>query len=68
MCLLIFGHFFSGWDIFFSPSGYPITSSFWWQYVLIYKIHVFDEAFFFLTMRMPMVTKLCRVVICCEEL
>ena len=48
-------------------AGYPINSIFQWQYV-IYKIHVFDEAFFLLTIRMPMVTKLFRVVTCWEEL
>ena len=41
-------------DIFFSSSGYPINSIF--SAVRIYKIHVFDEAFFLLTIRMPMVT------------
>ena len=36
--------------------------------VRVYKIHVFDEAVFFLTIRMPLVTKHFRVVPCCEEL
>ena len=30
--------------------------------VPIYKIHVFDEAFFLLTIKMPMITKLFRVI------
>ena len=36
--------------------------------VRIYKIHVFDEVFFLLTIRMPIATKFFRVVTCCEEL
>ena len=36
--------------------------------VYIYKISVFDEAFFHLIIRMPMITKLFRVVTCCKEL
>ena len=33
-----------------------------------YKIHVFDEPFFLLTIRMLMITKLFRVVTCCKQL
>ena len=33
-----------------------------------YKICVSYEAFFLLTMRMPMITKLFRVMTCCKEL
>ena len=36
--------------------------------VHVYKIHVFDKAFFLLIIRMPMMTKPVRVVTCCEEL
>ena len=36
--------------------------------VYIYKISVFDEAFFHLIIRMPMITKFFRVVTCCKEL
>ena len=36
--------------------------------VHIYKIRVFDKAFFLLTIRMPMITKLSRVVACFKEL
>ena len=35
--------------------------------VCIYKIHVFDEAFFLSIIRMSIVTKFFRVVTCCEE-
>ena len=69
---LIFGHFFTRctflrlWH-FFLPSGYPINAIFSVA-VHIYKIHVFDEPFFLLTIRIRMVTKLFWVVACCEEL
>ena len=36
--------------------------------VSMYKIHVFNEGFFLLTIRMPIATKLFRVVTSCEEL
>ena len=52
-------------DIFFLPSGHPINSVFQCQFLVI---RCFDEAFFLLTIRIPMVTKLFRVVICGEEL
>ena len=58
-------YFWSG-DIFLSPS-YPINSVFQWQYVSI-RFQVFDEAVFLLTIKMPIVTKLIKVVTCCEEL
>ena len=35
--------------------------------VHIYKIDVFEEAFFLLAIRMVMATKRFRVVTCCEE-
>ena len=57
---------FWGCDIFFSPSD-SISSVFQWQYLLI-RFHVFNEANFLLTIKMPIVTKLIRVVTCCEEL
>ena len=44
--------------IFLLPRCYPINSVF----------HVFVEAFFPLTIRVPMVTKLFRLVACYEEL
>ena len=49
-------------SFFFSTSGYPINSILSGSRCL-YKIHVFDEAFFLLTIRMALVTKLVRVVI-----
>ena len=36
--------------------------------VHIYKIHVFDEAFFVLTIKMPIVTKLFGAVTCSKDL
>ena len=48
-------------SFFFSTSGYQST-----QFLVavgVYKIHVFDEAFFLLTIRIALVTKLVRVVI-----
>ena len=36
--------------------------------VHIYKILVFDETFFLLTIKMPMIIKIFRVVTCCKEL
>ena len=48
-------------DIFFSSSGYPINSIS--SAVRIYKIHVFDEAFFLLTIRILMVTHKYAVVL-----
>ena len=56
-------------DIFFSSSGYPVNSIF--SAVRIYKIHVLDEAFFLLTIRIPTVTHkyawlLNRVVFLCH--
>ena len=36
--------------------------------VQIYKICVFDEAFFFLTIRIPMIIMLFKVVTCCNML
>ena len=46
------------WTQFFSGS----------TYLHIHKIHVFDEAFFLLFIRIPMTIKLFRVVSCCREL
>ena len=51
-------------DILLLPS-YPINSVFQWQYVSI-RFHVFHEAVFLLTIKMPIVTKRIRVVTCCE--
>ena len=65
----LFGHFFLKctflwlWH-FFLLSGYPTK---FWVALHIYKIHVFVEAFFLLTIRMSIATKLFRVVTC-EEL
>ena len=59
ICFLIFRHFFSKgtflrlWH-FFLPSDYPINSIF--SGSADYKIFVFDEALFLLTIRMPMIT------------
>ena len=53
-------------DIFFSLS-HVINSVFQWHYILI-RFHVFDERIFLLTIEMPIVTKLARVVTWCEEL
>ena len=53
--------------IFFSPSGYPINSIFQWPYLFIGFIFLMKH-FFFLTIRMPMVTNFFGVVTCCEEL
>ena len=53
---------FWGCDIFSYPVVIQSTQSFSGQ------IHVFNEAFFLLTVRMPMATKLFRVVACWKEL
>ena len=59
-------HFWSC-DIFFLPIGCPINSVFQWQCILI-RFHVSDEAFFLLTIKIPIATKFIRVVTCCKEL
>ena len=65
--VLISGDFFSTCTIF-------VFVTFFSRIVLIqspqriYNIHVFDEAFFLWTIRIPMVTKLFRVVAYGEEL
>ena len=49
--------------------GYPINSIVSSAQALrIYKIHVFDEAFFLLTIRMPPLTKLLKVLTYRKEL
>ena len=53
---------FWGCDIFSYPVVIQSTQSFSGQ------IHVFNEAFFLLTVRMPMATNLFRVVACWKEL
>ena len=58
-------HFFVC-NIFFSSSGYPINSIFQCQYINLWD--VFDGTFSFLTIRVPVITKLFRVVTCGEEL
>ena len=47
---------------FFSCLVFIQSTQFW------FKIRVFDEAFFPLTIRMPMITEVLRVVTCCREL
>ena len=69
---------FNFWEIVFKMYIFEIVTSFLAQWlsnqlnfskaVPINKIHVFDEAFVLLTIRMPMATKLSRVVTCCDEL
>ena len=72
ICFLIFGQFFSKstclrlWHFFLTQwlsnkLNFSVA-------VHIYKIRVFDEAFFLLTIRMPMITKLFKVVTWCKEL
>ena len=50
-----------------SSTGDPVNSIFQWQYAFI-RFIFFYKAFFLLTVRMPMVTKLVRVVTCWEKL
>ena len=45
-----------------------IQSTHFLEAVLIYKIHIFDEAFFLLFIRMPMTTKIFRIATCREDL
>ena len=52
----------------FFPSLAVIQSTQFLAAVHVYEIHIFDEAFLLLTIRMPMATKPFRVVTCCEEL
>ena len=71
ICFSIFGYFskfnfFWLWHIFLAKwlsneLNFSVA-------VHIYKIHAFDEAFFLLTIRIPIITKLFRVVACCKEL
>ena len=72
ICFLIFGHFFSKctflrlWHFFLA---YCLSNQLNFLVVVhIYKIRVFNEVFLLLTIRMPMITKLFRVVICWKEL
>ena len=63
----------TGFYLFFEVVTFFLA---WWLFnqlnfsmaARIYKIHVFDKAYFLLTNRMPMATKRFRVVTCCEEL
>ena len=59
---------FWGCDIFFSSSGWLSNQLNFSMAVRIYKVHVFDEAFFLLTVRMPMIFKLFRLIKCCKKL
>ena len=45
-----------------------IQSTRFLEAVLFYKIDIFDEAFFLLFTRIPMTTKIFRIVTCGEEL
>ena len=60
--------FFNFWHLFSKYTFLRLSHLNFSVAVRIYKIHVFDEAFFLLTIRMPMTTKLFRVVTCGEEL
>ena len=61
---LNFGHIFQ--NVYF---GYPVNSIVSSAQALrLYKIHVFDEGFFLLIIRMPMLTKLLRVLTYRKEL
>ena len=63
--LLFKMYHFRACDIFFSSSGYPINLIFQCR---TYLLDVFDEAFFLMNMRMPLITKLFMVVTCGEDL
>ena len=68
-----FGTFFqnahiSGWDIFLLFGKCLSNQLIFLVAVHIYKIHIFDDVFFLLTVRIPMTTKPFRVVTFCEEL
>ena len=70
--LLILGtsknvHFW-GCDFFFSSSSWLFYQLNFLVAVRIYRIHVFDEAFFLLIIRMSITTKLLTVVTCYGEL
>ena len=65
---MIFGHFSKCWLWhFFLPSGLSnqLNVS---VVVHIYKVRIFDEVFFLLTIRVTMITMLFRVVTCYNEL
>ena len=70
--LLIFGNFFSkctflrSWHFFLAQ--WSLNQLNFLVAVRIYKIHVFDEVFLPLAIRMVMITTLFRVVIHCEKL
>ena len=55
-------------DNFFSSSVWLSNQHNFPLAVHVCKIPVFDEVFFLLTIRMPILTKLFRMVTCCEEL
>ena len=56
---------FRGCYILFSPSDYLVSSILQWQYI---QRNIFPEAFSLLTIRMPLVTKLEKVVTYRKEL
>ena len=61
--------FFNFWALLLKMYIFEVVTFFSRLAVVhIYNIHVFDEVFFPLTVRMPMVTNLFRVVIYCEEI
>ena len=72
MFFFSFGHFFFKMYIFEVVTFFShlvVTNQLNFSVVVhIYKIHVFDEAFFLLIIRMPMATKLSRAIICWEQL
>ena len=59
---------FWGCDNFFLSTGWLSNQLNFLVAVRIYKIHVFDEAFFLLTVRMAMIFKLFRLIKCCKKL
>ena len=70
--------FFNFWAPFFKMNIFEVVT-FFLNYWLsnqpnfsvathIYNFHVFDEAYFLLTIRMPIATKLFRVMTYCREL
>ena len=61
--------FFNFWGFLFKMHIFEVVTFF--SRVMaarIYKIHVFDETFSVLTIRVSMATKLIRVVTCCRKL
>ena len=71
--------FFNFWELllkmyifevtkFFSYLVFIQTIQFFSGCTYLYKVRVFDEVVFLLTIRMPMIVKIFRVVTCCKEL